>query len=402
MAGQVTLDSITNPDKMFSDAGIRLIIDRATHVDHKVKRISFAANPDINYDKLILACGSRAARPPIPGHDLDGVFTLRSGSDAEAIRDYLEVKKPSRIAFIGAGFINLELAMLFAEMPSHQYEMTVIELLDYPLPLMLDASMGGHLADYLKEKGLQLRMGQKVSRILGQNGSVTGVELADGESVMAEMVMLSVGTRPNLELAREMGLEIGSHGIKVNEFLETSDPDILAGGDVAEVPHFITGKPVPSLLRGPAVIMGRLAAKRLAGFAIPFPGVLNNSVVRLQDRYIGATGLNEEQALHEGFDAVSATVASRSKHGMIPGVRPWMLKLVFDRSTQRLLGGQIISEDIAPVKEIDTINALILGQKNVSDLTTLMCAGNPDCSSEPSLEPITIAAEQALQKMRQC
>lgn len=399
MAGQVTVDSITNPDKMFSNAGIRLLVDRVTKVDRQAKRVSFASNPDMNYDKLVLACGSRPSRPPIPGNDLDGVFTLRSADDAESLRTYLEASKPSRMVFIGAGFINLELATLLAEMHDHKYEMTVVELLDYPLPLMLDAEMGQSLADYLQEKGLQLIMGQKVSRILGQNGSVTGVELEDGQTVSADLVMLCVGTRPNLELARDMGLEIGTYGIQVNEFLETSDLDILAGGDVAEVPHFITGKPVPSLLRGPAVIMGRLAAKRLAGYEIPFPGVLNNSVVRLHEKFIAATGLNEKQAFSEGFAAVSSTVASRSKHGMIPGVRPWTLKLVFDRASQRLLGGQIISEDIAPVKEIDTINALIMGRKNISDLTTLMCAGNPDCSSEPSLEPITIAAEQALQKV---
>lgn len=400
VAGQATLDAITNPNQMFANAGIQLIVDRATRIDRQNKQVLLADNPAVSYDKLILACGSRPFCPPIPGHDLEGVFTLRSGPDAEAIRLFLDEKKPSRIAFIGAGFINLEMATLLAEMRSEKYEMTVIELLEHPLPLMLDAEMGRSLNEYLTDQGLNLKTGRKVSKILGQNGAVSGVELEDGESLAAEMVMLSVGTRPNLELAQEAGIEIGKFGVKVNDFLETSDPDILAGGDIAEVPHFITGKPGPSLLRGPSVIMGRLAAKRLAGYAIPFPGVLNNSVVRLHEKFVAATGFNEAQAACEGFDVISASVASRSKHGMIPGMRPWQLKLVFDRTTQRLIGGQIISDDVAPAKEIDTVNALILGHKTIPELTTLMCAGNPDCSSEPSLEPITIAAEQALQKLK--
>ena len=200
-------------------------------------------------------------------------------------------------------------------------------------------------------------------------------------------------------MASEIGLEMGHYGIKVNKFLETSDPDILAAGDCVEKEHFITKQPVPGLLRGPAVIQGRLAAKRLAGFAIEFPGVLNNSACKLFDKSIASTGLTEEQAQEEGFDTVTATATSRSKHGMIPEVKPWTLKLVFDKKTQKLIGGQIVSDAETSAKEIDNVNALILGGKTLSDLTTLMCAGNPDLSSEPSLEPLSVAAEQALQRL---
>jgi pyruvate/2-oxoglutarate dehydrogenase complex dihydrolipoamide dehydrogenase (E3) component len=123
--------------------------------------------------------------------------------------------------------------------------------------------------------------------------------------------------------------------------------------------------------------------------------------VRVFDKYAAATGLTEEEAQDiEGFETVSAMVDSRSKHGMIEGAKPWTIKLVFQKDTRRLIGGQILSDSLAPLREIDTVSALILGEKTVEDLTTLMCAGHPDCSSEPSLEPISIAAEQALQKLR--
>jgi NADPH-dependent 2,4-dienoyl-CoA reductase/sulfur reductase-like enzyme len=235
---------------------------------------------------------------------------------------------------------------------------------------------------------------------LGQDGAVAGVRLDNGETINADMVLMNVGARPNIALAKEAALQMGQCGIKVNQFLETSDPDILAAGDCADNNHFLTGRSNPGALRGPAVIMGRLAAKQLAGYKIPFPGILNASACSLIDLNVAATGFNVQQAKDEGFDPVSATVDSRSKHGMIPGAQPWTLKLVFDRNTRKLIGGQIISRDVPPVKEIDAISALILGGKTVEDLTVFVAAGNPDCSSEPSLEPIAIAAEQALQKLK--
>nr|MBC8360099.1 FAD-dependent oxidoreductase [Candidatus Desulfatibia profunda] len=385
---------------MFENARITNIIAKATHVDTDNKMVELSNGTSVGYDKIILGLGASPVVPPIEGVNFDGVFTLRSASDAEQIKRFLEAQQAKNLVFIGAGFINLELPSLLSEVKPDFYNVTIVELLEHPLPLMLDADMAANIQEYLVEKGFNLKMQSKVTKILGENGKVTGVELESGEKIDAQMVMLSVGTRPNLALAKDMNLEMGMFGVKVNQYLETSNPDVLAGGDCVEKIHFITKKPVLSQLRGPSVIQGRLAAKRLAGYAIEFPGILNNSAVRLYEKYIAATGLTDKQAQKEGFETVSVIVNSRSKHGMIPGVKPWILKLVFDKKSQRLLGGQIISDSDSPVKEIDTINALILGEKTIPELTTLMCAGNPDCSSEPSLEPITIAAEQALQQIR--
>ena len=400
MAGLATVDSITNPDAMFENAGITNIIEKVTQVDTEKKKVVMSNGASIDYDKIILGTGSVPVIPPIEGIDLEGVLSLRTAVDAEKIKRFMEEKKPKNLVFIGAGFINLELGALLSEMKPDYYKMTVIEFLDYPLPLMLDPELAAKIEKYLIEKGFNMMMASKATKILGSDGMVTGVELETGETIDADMVMLSVGTRPNLELAKDMNLELGKFGIKVNKYLETSNPDVIAAGDCVEKNHFVTKKPAPSQLRGPAVIQGRLAAKTLAGYKIEFPGILNNSAVRIFDKYIAATGFTDEQAQKEGFETVSTTVDSRSKHGMIPGVKPWTIKLVFDKKTKRLIGGQIISDSDAAVKEIDTVNALILGEKTIPELTTLMCAGNPDCSSEPSLEPITIAAEQALQKLK--
>ena len=395
-----TVDSITNPDQMFADAGINLIIARATHADGEKKKVTLSDGREIPYDKLLLGTGASPVVPPIEGCDLRGVFSLRSAPDAVNIKNFLEEENRRKLVLIGAGFINLEVATLLASTKPDHYDVTVIELLGHPLPLMLDAEMAVQIQEYLVEKGFNMKMAQKVERILGHNGRVAGVELATGEKIEAEMVLLSIGVKQNLELAKDLGLEIGKFGVKVNKFLETSVPDVMAAGDCVEKEHFVTKGPVAGQLRGPAVIQGRLAAKRLAGYDIEFPGVTNNSAVKLFDKSIASVGLTEEVAKQEGFETISTTVNSRSKHGMIPGVEPWTLKLIFDKESQKVIGGQIISDSEAPVKEIDTVNALILGEKTIAELTTLMCAGNPDCSSEPSLEPITICAEQALQKLR--
>ncbi len=396
VAGQAAGESIVNPDQMFADNGIELIKARAREVDPSRKLVILSDGSEVAYDKLVLAMGSKAVIPPIPGNDLPEVFTLRTLEDAEKIRKFLTEKRPGKMVLVGSGFISLETAALLLESDFGDCEIEVIEYLDEPLPLMLDSELGAKIREHLQEKGISMRMGQKVERILGDKGKVTGVQLSTGEEVDADAVFLNVGARPDLELAENAGLEMGRFGVEVNRHLETSDPNILAGGDCVNNLHFITGKPTPIQLRGPAVIQGRYIAKRLAGYDFPFPGLLGNSTVKLADKFAAATGLTEAAAEQEGFDPVCATVQSRSKHGMIPGAQAWMIKLVFDKGSGRLLGGQILSDSESAVKEIDTVNALILGEKTAADLTTLMCAGNPDCSSEPSLEPISLAAERAL------
>lgn len=399
MAGLVTGDSIVNPDAKLSEAGVEVIIDRVTKIDRGDKKVLLQGGKSLSYDKLVLGVGSDPVIPPIPGKDLDGVFVLRALRHAEAMRQFISDRKPRKLVFIGAGFISLEVATLLKN-ADPGYEITIVEFLDYPLPTMLDQDLGNRVGEFLQDRGMDLRMGQKVVEICGEDGVVSGVKLGSGETLDCQMVFMNVGARPNLDLAREMDLEIGQHGIKINEFLETSDPDVMAAGDCTDNWHFITGKSNPGALRGPAVIMGRLAAKRLAGYAIPFPGILNGSACSLIGLNVAVTGFNEQQAKQEGLETVSATVDSRSKHGMIPGMRPWTMRLLFDRATRKLVGGQIVSEELHPVKEIDAVSALILGGQTVEDLVVFMAAGNPDCSSEPSLEPISLAGEQALQKLR--
>jgi len=400
VAGLVTGQSIVVPDKMLEGMGARVVQDEVVRIDAQAKIAFTAGGAEFPYDKLFMATGSSSFVPPIPGNELDGVLTLRGLSDADNIKEVLGRQGARKIVFIGAGFISMEIASLLVAQYGDKYEISIVELMDRPLPLMLDKDMADTVKTYLEEKGLNILTGQKVEKIVGENGRVSGVQLGSGESIGADVVFMNVGVRPNLELAKQVGLELGQFGIKVNEFQETSNPDILAGGDCVEKFNFLTGKPTPGQLRGPAVVQGRLAAKRLAGYEIRFPGVLDAGGCKMFDMTITATGFSEERARQEGFDPVCAVVDSRSKHGMIPGMKPWKLKLIFDKTSQKLIGGQIVSHAIAPARNIDAITAFILGGKTIADLTTFTSACNPDISSEPSAEPITIAAEQALQKLK--
>ena len=400
MAGLAAPDSIVVPDKKLADAGINVFVDEVTTVDPAKKNVLTASGREFKYDKLFFATGSSSFIPPIEGNELKGVMTLRGLPDAEKIKAFLSDRAPKKMVFIGAGFISMEIASLLASAKPDAYEITVVELFDRPLPLMLDKGMADPVKEYLEGKGIKILTGERVERILGVNGDVTGVKLGSGKKLDADMVFINVGVRPNIELAESIGLEMGKFGIKVNEFQETSDPDILAGGDCVEKINFITKRPDAGRLRGPAVMQGRIAAKRLAGYDIKFPGVLNAGGCRMFDLVVSATGFTEENATKEGIETVCATVDSRSKHGMIPGVKPWKIKLVFDRKTEKLIGGQIVSHAMPPAREIDAVTAFILGGKTISELTTFTSACNPDISSEPSAEPITLAAEQALQKLR--
>ncbi len=388
------------PDKMLEGAGINVVRDEVTRIDTAGKNVFVSGGEAFKYNKLYLAAGSSPFIPPIEGKELDGVMSLRGLADAEKIKSYIADKNPKNIIFIGAGFISMEIASLLAQHMPDKFNISVIELMDRPLPLMLDKDMADSVTPYLEEKGLNILTGKKVEKLTGQGGKVTGVTLSSGKTLDADMVFMNVGVRPNIGLAKDIGLEIGQFGIKVNEFQETSDPDILAGGDCVEKINFITKKPTPGQLRGPAVMQGRLAAKRLAGYAIEFPGVVDAGGCKMFDMTITATGFTEENAAKEGFETICAVVDSRSKHGMIPGMKPWKIKLVFDKKTQKLIGGQIVSHSIAPAREIDAVTAFILGGATIPELTTFTSACNPDISSEPSAEPITIAAEQALQKLK--
>lgn len=398
MAGQATSDSIVIPDSMLENAGITVIKDRVTGLDSKGKIVTLEGGKVLSFDKLLLANGADPVMPLLPGRDLQGVFTLRSTPDANAMRKFVDERKVKSLTVVGAGFIGLEVGTLLKQVHP-DLKVTVVEFLDRPLPAMLDADMAQKVGSYLEEQGLDLRTGIGVTGIAGKDGYVSGVELNSGDVIDSDMVLMSVGTKSNFDLANQAELDMGDFGIKVNEYMETSHPDIFAAGDNVENRCFVTGKNVPGQLRGTAVCQGRLVAKRLKGAAIPFAGVLNNSCVKLLDLCASSVGLTEELAEKHGIQTACFTVDSRSKHGMIKDMKPWTLKVVFNVENRKVIGSQIVSMSEVSAKEIDVMNMAIKMGAVPEDLLTINCAGHPELCSEPSLEPISIVGLQASGKI---
>jgi len=200
-------------------------------------------------------------------------------------------------------------------------------------------------------------------------------------------------------LAEKAGLASGKFGLKVNEYLQTSDPDIYAGGDMVEYPGHVTGKPMLGQLRPNAVIAGRVIAKNILGYEIKYPPFINSFATKFFDKTIAAAGLTESQAQKEGIEVISAKQTSASKHSMMRERKPYTVKLIFDRQSEKLIGGQIVSDSECPVKSIDVIALAIRTGLNVLDLTTLRCAGQPELSPDPGMEPIALAAERVFKAL---
>jgi len=396
-SGDVTVDSSVKDDQILLSKGITLVDSKAIAIDREAKRVTTADGTSYRYDKLVLAVGATATMPKIAGADLTGVFVLRTSRNATDILTWINTRRVRRAIVVGAGAVGLEMAYVLA---SKGITVHVVEVLDHVFPATFDPDMSAPIEQYLTSKGLQLRLGQKVEGIPGST-AVEGAELSTGETIEAEMVVMSTGVRCNTELAEQAGLEIGARGVKVNEYLQTSDPDIYAGGDLIEYQSAVSGKPVLGQVRPNAVIGGRVIAKNVLGYKVKFPPLINSFATKLFDLSVASAGIPESAAKREGMTVVSAKGSAMSKHAMMKGKKPYTVKLVFDKDSRKLIGGQIVSESECMVRYIDVIALAIRFGMTATELATFRCAGQPELSPEPSAEPISLAAEKASRKLHE-
>ena len=390
-----TVAASVKDDGMFLSAGVKLVKVPATSINRKGKTVTTADGAVYPYDKLILATGGKAIVPPIPGVDLGGVFTVRWSSDAEAIRNWLKEKRVRTAVVYGAGACGLEMASLIA---LKGVKVTVVVRSYMARSVGFDADMSSELENHFAEKGVGIRSRATITQIIGEK-DVEAVELSSGEKIAADMVIVALGVRPRAELAEAAGLEMGEYGLQVNEYLQTSDPDIYAGGDLIEYESEITRKPILGQIRPNAVIGGRIAAKNILGYGIKFPRLLNGFAAKLFDKSIASVGLTEAIAKDEGLEVFVAKKSAKSKHVMIEGGKPYTVKLIFDRTSKKIVGAQIIADDERSVRYIDVLGLAIRNGWTAQDLTTLRCAGQPELSPEPSAEPIALAAEDAFKEL---
>jgi NADPH-dependent 2,4-dienoyl-CoA reductase/sulfur reductase-like enzyme/rhodanese-related sulfurtransferase len=368
---------IMTPEKMWVRSRVRAYVNHEIlSIDRSGKTVRVrrpdGSEENFPYDKLILSQGARPIVPPIPGADLPNVFTLRDVPDMDRIIAFLDERQPRTAAVIGGGFIGLEMAEAF-----HRRGMTVtvIEKLPQILPL-LDSDMAMHLKNSVRDNGFEFLTGAEAKTF-----SQKGVELADGAFVPAELILLSVGVRAEVDLAKHAGLEIGvTGGVKVNARMESSEPDIYAVGDAAETTHMLTGARTRIPLAGPANRQGRIAGANAAGGRFLYAGALGTSIVRVLHVTAGFTGLNSTQALKAGFSFFTSVTIDPNHAGYYPGSRPMRIKIVAEEGTGRLLGAQIIGEEGVD-KRTDVLATAIAGKMTVFDLESLDLAYSPPFGS---------------------
>lgn len=316
----------------------------AVEIDRENQRVKVRSVQDpsnegewLDYDRLVLCTGAEAIVPPITGVDKQGVTVLQTIEDADRIKASFSDQPIQNVVIVGGGLIGLEMAESVVERGNHA---TVIEMQDQVLN-MLDPEMAGVLQKHLAAKGVKLLTGTAVQAIEGGE-SVEKVVTDQGE-LPADMVIMAVGVRPRVGLAKNAGLGIGPFGgIVVNEKMETSDPAILAAGDCAESKNLVTGGPTYVPLGSTANKQGRVAAATVVGREDRFPGVLGSAVCKVFDFTVARTGLSETQAIDAGYDAVSVIVPGPDKPHFMPDAAVLFLKVIADRKSRRLLGIQAV------------------------------------------------------------
>lgn len=322
----------------------------------------------IHYDKLVLATGAVPIMPPIEGLDLGRVFRLAHPDDAVAIRRTAFSRGIRRVAVVGGGLIGMEAAECLAEAG---FDVTIVEMLPHVLAALLDPEISALLENYLRSNGVDLRTGERVLKLQGDESGNVHKVITDRSEVQADMVVVAIGVRPNVSLAQEAGLELGPTGaIAVNQYMQTSDPDIYAGGDCVENTHLVSGKKVYVPLGSTANKHGRVIGDNITGGQSTFEGVAGTTVLKVLNYKVGRTGLTEQEALRLGYKVRTSIAPSSDSAHYYPENKKITVKLIADASTDRVLGAQVLGEGEA-VKRVDVVATALTFGATVDQLARL-------------------------------
>jgi CoA-disulfide reductase len=337
-----------------------------------------------SYDKLVLSPGAEPIKPPLPGVESDKIFTLRNIPDTYRIKDYVDINRPKRAIVVGAGFIGLEVA---ENLHAKGVKVTVVELAEHVIG-PLDYDMAAIVHQHMKAKDVEFYLKDAVKSFIDVDNCIIA-ELTSGRNLKADMVILGIGVRPEVRLAKEAGLKLGQlRGIEVDEYMRTSDENIYAVGDAVEINDYINGKKALIPLAGPANKQGRIAANNICGIKEKFKGTQGTSIVKIFDITVAITGNNEKALKRNEITYEKSFTHSPSHAGYYPGAIPMSIKLIFDNKTGKILGSQIIGYEGVD-KRIDVIATAIRAGLTVYDLEELELAYAPPYSS--AKDPVNIA-----------
>ncbi|MFA9388524.1 MAG: FAD-dependent oxidoreductase [Prolixibacteraceae bacterium] len=362
-------------------------IDKAAHQVQTIDPRN-GIKKTFEYTKLILAQGGRPIKPAMPGAEYDHVFTLWTLDDMDKISNHLEKKNPKTAVVVGGGFIGLEMVEALVK---RGLKVEVVEMMPHVMSIM-EAETAGFIENELAAYGVGIHTGAGVTEI-GKNN----VKLDNGKVLDADMVLLSIGVRPTLQLAIETGLKLGdAGGLLVNAQMQTSDQDIYAAGDMVEIEHRVNGKKVRIPLAGPANRQGRIAAENALGGNHPYKGSIGTSVVRVFEAVAGTTGLSLKQARALGIDADAVVVHKEHHTSYYPGSENVTVLLVYDKKTGVVLGGQTAGYKGAD-KRLDVIATATAAKLTVSDLADVDFAYSPPIGT--ANDAINMAAYTAENRM---
>ena len=346
-----------------------------------------------SYDKLILSPGAAPLRPNMEGVDLDRVFTLRNIPDTYRIKEFIDINKPRRVLVVGGGYIGVEMA---ENLHLTGLDVTIVEFADHVIA-PLDYDMAADVHNHLRQKGVTLILEDGVNKIEEDNDELL-VTLGKGQ-LKTDMVIMSVGVRPENTLATEAGLAVNPRGaVIINDHMQTSSPDIYAVGDVTEILDFVTGDRGYIPLAGPANKQARVAADHICGLPSVYSGTQGTGILRCFDITVGTTGLTEARAKQLGLDFEKSYTYSASHASYFPGATNMSIKIIFQKEDGLLLGAQIVGYDGVD-KRIDVIATAMRAKMTVYDLTNLELAYAPPFSS--AKDPVNMAgyvAENILTK----
>jgi len=372
---------------------------RVTQVDPKEKRIkvvnlSRSEEQWVSYDKLIIATGARSRRLTIPGSDAKNVFTLKDLQDGLRIKDYIDEKRPARGAILGGGFIGLEMCEAFR---LRNMETFLFCRRDLPAG-HLEREISEKILKELEENGVHfLAYYEPVAFRTNGNGEVVSFETTRG-NYPVDIVLMAAGVIPNVEIAKEVGVELGKTGaIRTDEAQRTNLADIHVAGDCCEVFNLVSQDWVHTPLGDIANKQGRVAGENAAGGKASFSGVIGSAAFKVFELEVAFTGLGTQAAQRYGFDVDSQIIEAESKVGYMPGAKRMLVKLIFDRRNGRLLGAQMAGKE-GVARRINTLAVAVHQKMSVDEIARLDFAYAPPFS--PPLDPILIAAEQAARKIK--
>ncbi len=370
-------------------------VEAIDHAAHQVKVVNLAngQTASLEYDKLVLATGANPVRPPLEGIALAGVYSVKDVASADQILSWITEKQPKKAVIIGGGLIGLEMVEVLA---TRGLEVTVVEAMAHILPGALDEDIAMPVEKYLRKKGINLRLGERVARFEGAGGKLQQV-VTDKAAIDADVAILAIGVRPNVKLAKEAGLAMGKTGaIAVDDYLQTSDPDIYAGGDCVENKNLVTGAAMFAPMGSTANKHGRIIGSNITGSREKFMGVLGTTIVKVLDFNVGRTGLGEKEARSAGYDVVTSLAPESDRPGYFPGSRDIIVRVIADKKTGRVLGGQGFGKgELA--KRIDVLAMAVTYGATVETLADVDLAYAPPYNTPQ--DPVHHAANVVRNKM---